>query len=326
MSGILTQLGVKDEVTFGTGVTVDRFFEYNSEGIQLDAARIESSALRASTRVQRSDRFAVNRKGAAGSLEMEVLTKGFGWWLKHLLGAVATSGPNADGRYTHTGTVASLSGDFFTLQVNRPFVDGSNQAFTYEGGKVATWSLSNSVDGLLMLTLELDFEDESTGVALATASYPTGAELFSFVGGTVTVGGTAFDVSSASVSCDNGLKRDRHFIRGSSLKKEPLEAAFRDIGFELSADWESLAQYSRYVSTTAAGALAQIVLTWQGPTLIAGSSYPLVTVTIPAARFDGSTPNVGGPDLLTQTLTGKALSNGTDSAITVALGTADATP
>jgi hypothetical protein len=205
-------------------------------------------------------------------------------------------------------------------------VDGSNQAFTYEGGKVASWELANSVDGILMLTLNLDFEDESTVPALATAAYPTGAELLTFVGGTVTVGGSAFAVSEASVTCDNGLKTDRHFIQGSALKKEPIENAFRDIGFSLTADWESMAQYSRYVSTTAAGALAQIVLTWQGPTLIGTASYPTFTVTIPAARFDGSTPNVGGPDLLTQSLTGKALFDGTNSAITVAVGTADATP
>ena|SRR5688500_12911218 len=326
MSGLLTQAGVKDEAVFGTPLTVDRFFEYTTEGIQLDVQRIESSALRATTRVQRSDRFAVNRKGAAGAFTTEVLTKGFGWWLKHMLGTVATAGPT-DLKYTHTGTVASLAGKSFCLQVNRPFVDGSAQAFTYEGGKVASWELSNSVDGLLMLTLNLDFEDETTASALATASYPTATELFSFVGGAVTVGGASFDVvRDVTVTCDNGLKTDRHFIRSSSLKKEQLEAALRNITFSLTADWDSMAQYNRYVSATAAGTLAQIVLTWQGPTLIGTASYPTFTVTIPAARFDGSTPNVGGPDLLEQSLSGRALFDGTNSAITVAYGTADATP
>lgn len=61
-----TQAGMKDEVTYGTAVVVDRFMEYNSEAIKANVTRIEYNGLRTGQRVQRTDRFVTVNKGAAG--------------------------------------------------------------------------------------------------------------------------------------------------------------------------------------------------------------------------------------------------------------------
>lgn len=327
MSGILSQLGTKDEVTWGTAVVVDRFNEMNSESIQMDVQRIESSSLRAGTRVQREDRWAVNRKGAEGDIEMEVMTKGFGLWLKRMLGTVATSGPT-DSKYTHTATIATLTGVSFTTQVGRPFAASTTvQPFTYNGCKVANWEFSNSVDGILMAKMGINAKDETTATALATASYPTGMELFTFAGGAITIGGSSVSIiSDATVSGDNGLNTTRYGF-GSQAKNEQVEDHHREVTFSLSADFVDLTNYNRYVSLTTAGAQAQVVLTWTGPTLIGASSYPTLVITIPAARFDGETPTVDGPEMLTQTLSGKAFTpTAGTSAVTIAYGSADTTP
>lgn len=321
------QLGAKDEVTYGTPVTVDRFFEFNSWNVKPQRGRIESAGLRAGQRVQRADRWVPLNNGAAGDANFEVLSKGFGFWLKHMLGSVSSSAA-VDGKTTHTGSIADLKGDSFTAQVNKPFHPAdTDQAFTYEGGKITKWQLANSVNGLLMATLSMDFEDVSTATALATASYPAGTvELFSFVGGTITVGGSQVDMTDFTVACDNMLKVDRQYIRGNSLKKEPTENGFRAVTWSCAADFESLTQYNRYVSDTAAGALATIVATWQAPTLIGVSSKPTIVVTIDEARFDDHTADISGPAALQQQLSGRGMFDGTTSAVTIEYGSADVAP
>lgn len=325
MTTLSSQLGVKDESTYGTPVTVDRFYEYTSESIELDVQRVESKQLRATTRVLRQDRFMPNKKGASGSVSMDVPTKGWGWWLKHMLGTSATTGPT-DANYTHTGTVGSLLGDFFTLQVNRPFhPSGTAQAFTYHGGKIASWELGCEVDGNLTFTANCDFEDEDTSTGLASVSYPTDFRIFTFVGGSLTIAGSSVDITSIKVAGDNKLMTDRHFIRGSTLKKEPVEADFREITWEVGADFDSLTQRNRYVAAAAASTYAEIIATFDGPIAHGGSTVPRVTITIPAARFDAASATVGGPEPLTQTLSGMALDDGTNSPLTVAYRTTDST-
>ena len=55
-SGLAAQFGVAEETTWGTAATPDRFYEFVSEGIKNDLARIESKGLRSQNRVLRSDR------------------------------------------------------------------------------------------------------------------------------------------------------------------------------------------------------------------------------------------------------------------------------
>lgn len=321
-----TQFGFKDEVTYGTAVVVDRFMEYNSENIKADYARVEYAGLRASQRVQRSDRFVPVEKGASGPVKFNPLTVGFGFWLKHMLGTVAT-GATADSVTPHTGTIGSLLGDAFTAQVNRyDAVSAANRAFTFEGGKIPSWELMCDVDGLLECTLNMDFEHQTTATALASASYPSGGELLSWAGGAVTVGGTATPVSTFKVACDNGLKTDRHKLRANTQKQQPLENKHRMITWEYTADFDSLTDYNRFVSATAAGAVAQIIGTWTGPTLVGVSAYASLVATVDAARFDSADVAVSGEGIIEAKFSGRGLYDGTDSPVTLVYTTADATP
>lgn len=320
------QLGVKTESVYGTAVTVDRFFEYDSESIEESYGRTEGDPLRVGSSVIRSDRSTPYFAGASGPVSMAVLTKGFGWWLTHLLGGtVSTSGPT-DSKYTHTFGEGDLYGKSFTLQVNRPFhPSGTNQAFTYEGGKVTDWTLSNSVDGNLMLEIGTDFEQVATGTALATASYPTAMDNFTWVGGVVTIGGSAYDITEISIKGDNGLDTERAQIRGNADKKQPTSSR-RKYEFSIKADFDSLTQRNRAAATVRASTLAAITATWTGPVLIGSSSYPTFTVTIPAARFDAWKGATEGTDAIEQELSGEIRYDGTNSPITIAYGTTDATP
>src|SRR5487761_1382902 len=193
LTGIDGQFGYAAETgNYGTYLAPDHFVEIVSEALALQVDRISSSGIRAGSRVARSDRWVANKKGAAGNLSFEVASKGFGLMLKHWLGAVATTVPvGGTTSKTHTATIADMTGLSLTLQVGRPDNTGVVRAFSYPGCKILDGELTNAVDGILMFNPTIDGHDEDTTQTLAVATYPTASELLSFVGGTVTIAGTA---------------------------------------------------------------------------------------------------------------------------------------
>lgn len=320
-----SQLGFKPESVYGTAVTVDAFAEYTSENVKSMPRRVEALGLRAGTRVQRSDRFQPYTGGAAGPIEMPVMTKGHGVWFKHALGGNATTGPT-DSNYLHTATIATLLGDSMTVQVNRNLYDETDQAFTWEGCKItrATWTAA--AEGMLTATYELDAEDEKTNTALASASYPSSADIFDWAGISATVGGSAFEIHEFSISITNPLNVDRRRLRGSTVKKEPVENAMRTVEWSMKADFTALAPYSRMVDTDRADTLAALVVTCNGRTAHAGTTLPSVVFTIAASRWDDQDGlGVAGFDPLEPTWSGIGLYDGTNSALKIEYTTTDTT-
>jgi hypothetical protein len=223
--------------------------------------------------------------------------------------------------------VGTLKGKSFTAQFNRVDAGAGDNVFTYEGGKVDSWELSCAVDGLLTANLSMDFAKETIGAgagvyAKATPTYPTSLVLLSFVGATVTIGGSAFDVTSASVKGDNGLKTDRYGIRATgTTKNEPLEADMREFTASFNAEFQSVAHAQRVAAATAAGALASVTLKWQTP-----DTLHSVQVDLPALRFDEGAVNIDGPGILDQAINCKALTPAAGgSPVTITVVTPDAT-
>jgi hypothetical protein len=324
MGALDQQLMTKTESAYGTAVVVDRTWEFNSESISDDFRRTEGDPLRVGTYVKRADRNTPYYGGASGTIQMDVLTKGFGWWLTHLLGQVATTGPTETTVYTHTGTMTDLYGKSFTCQVARPLhPSGTVQPFTFEGGKVTEWTVSNSVEDNLVLEVNADFQQVATGTALATAAYPAAMQNLTWAGGTITVGGAQIDVTEFSMSVNNGLNTDRRFISGTTDKKEPTGGR-REVSFSLNADFAALTERNRAAAITSAGTHAAIVATWVGPTLLGTTIYPTFQVNIPSARFDEWSAANEGPEGITQELSGVGTYDGSSSAVSVVYRSADA--
>lgn len=319
-SGLSAQLGTAEESTYGTPVTVDRFFEFISETLKLDVGRIESKGLRAGQRVLRSDRWAAGKRSVGGDISMELANKSFGRWFKHAFGGVATSQPDAVGNptvYKHTFTPGDIP-TAQTIQVGRPDTSGTVRPFTYHGCKIASWELACQVDDFATLKASILAEDEDTATGLAAATYPASLALMTFVQGTLTVAGGALDVRTATVQGNNGLAEGRYFL-GSALRKNPLEAALRPYSGQLSGEFESLTAYNRFVN----GTEAELVLLFQGATI--STTYKFETKITANVRFDGETPTVGGPDILALNLPYKVVDNSTTS-IKIEYQTTDTTP
>lgn len=326
------QLGIVDESTYGTPVTVTRFYEFNKDGIRFKPGRVKSAGLRSGHRTMRNDRAVPHRgMGAAGPIELDVMTKGFALLLKHCLGTVGTAGPT-DSVYTHTIAEGAINGKSFTAQSNRPFHPAdTDQAFTYHGCKVTSWELSQQVaddsGGILKLTVDVDAEDFDTSTGLASASYTASTLPYAWTHLAVTIGGSSVPVKSFKVGCDNRLTAgmDRAYARASSLKQEPVEAGLRGWYGELVADFSDLTQHNRVTAAVAASMYAQIVATWTHDVLAGVSTYPSIVCTIPAARFDDGLPEMDGNPLQVA-YRFEPTYNGSASPVTLAYASTDATP
>lgn len=337
MSGSLTRFGIGKESTYGTAVAITKSFEIMSEDFTGKYERTTAEALSGSF-VQRADRFGVNRKGAEGSVTLEPLTKGFGDWLAAMTGQVATAGPTNVAVYTHTATIASLTGKTLTAQVIRYDESGTARPWTYEGGKVTNFEFSNTVDQTLRVTIGMDFELESNPDAPATVyaatdllalpSAPALANIFTWQEGEIKVGGVAYDISEVTIGVDNSLNTDRYFIRVGSTKKEPIQDGKREVTWSFTMPYIDNNFWEKVSSATAAGSYAELRAKWVGLTAIPTSSpvsYPSIEIIIPVARFDEGGPVVAGEGMLEQSFSGVGLYDGTLSPISIVYVSNDTT-
>lgn len=313
------QLGVVAETTYGTAVTVTKFYDFVSESLKREQERIESASLRANHRVLATDNWALGTVNVSGDVEMEVRPKGHGFWWSHAIGGLVTTQPDNVGNptvYLHTFTPGDLP-TAFTCQIGRPDLADTAQPFTYAGCRVTGWSMSCNVNEFARMSMSILGRSETTATALATASYPTNNKALTFVQGSLTLAAVALPVKSFSLEASNNLTEDRYFL-GSTLREQPLENALREYTGTLDTEFSGLTNYNRFVN----GTEATLVLTFTGNNI--SGIYDYKTTITANVRFDGETPNIGGPEVMMQPLPFKVINNGTLS-IKVEYQTTDAT-
>lgn len=316
--GLNTQLGTGEEVTYGTPVTVTKFYEINSESLDYQKTVLQSSGLRAGARQLRR-RGSVVTRSAGGNITLEVVTVGMGRWFKHCLGGTPTSvqqgGTTA---YLQTFSLGNLPTGL-TVQKGVEEATGTVKPFTFHGGKVTSWELACAVGDIVTLSLDMDFEDVDTSTALATASYPTISQ-FDFTQGTLSVEGSEVaNVTGATIGGTNNLKTDSFYLGTSGLKGEPVDNDFPSIQGSLSAEFVSQAALvDRFLNDTA----ASLVLTFTGAVISGAYNYSLV-ITVPEVRFTGQLPQVGGPDVVVLDVPFDGHYDGSSAGITIEYTTTD---
>lgn len=329
---VQTQLGVKQEDTYGTPKTVDSFYPLIGETFVPNTLKQESTSRRSNALFQAKTANLVIPAGVKGDLVLPAYNRGLGKFLKWMLGAVSTAGPADTTAYTHTFTCAALEGLGFTAQTNRPFHStNSPQPFTVSGGKVMSWNISVAPNGEMTITLTVDGHVYSFSTSLATASYPSDYELLSWAdtASGLTVAGTPVPCTAWSLSGSNGLKDSDPHIGAAHV--EPIRNAFRDIDFSFTADFTDLSLANLANAVTNAGQYPGspgMVFKLGAPSLITGAATtkPSLTITTSAPRFDDDPINNADMEPTMQTVTGKIRDDLVNSPISIAYVTADSTP
>jgi len=316
-SGEAAQLMISEESTYGTYVAVTRSYEMVSETLKRKIERLESKGLAAGRRVIRSSRWVPGKDSSGGDINLELNSIGQGLLFKHMLGANVTSGSSPV--YTHTATPGDLPTSL-SVQVGRPSIDGTVNPFSYTGCRIHQWELGCKAGEIAMIKLSIAAQAETTAQALGTFDATKIGVPLTFVGGTLSLGGSQVDVLDATLKGNNSLDVGRFRLRGAATPKQPLENSWRDYTGSITADFESLTQYNHY----SAGDELALSLVFVGAAIPSGGGSKYQLTITQNVRYDGETPNVSGPQMLTQPLPVKAVASGADStAVTFAYQTTD---
>lgn len=296
-------VGWKSESVWGTPVTVDTFMPVLSADMSIDEGYLRSNAIRAGRRTRSLGRLGAKTVGA--TVDMELPNLSLATLLKHVLGAVSTSGA---GPYEHVFTPGEHSGKSLTVQVGIEDSGGTARPFTLSGTKVNSATVSCTVGELAQLSVDLTSRDYTTATALATPSYAADLIPFTFIEGAVEVNGSPVaSARAATLTINKGLKTDRHVI-GSPLIREQVEQDHFEITTEITADFDSLTLFN----LIAAGTAVTSVLTFDN------GSETLVVET--NGQIVGDPPSLTNPGIEEQTIRLDHSSNTSDAhTITVTL-------
>jgi hypothetical protein len=317
MSSILDQviqLGV--ESTFGTAVAPTRAFEAQADTFTRDTEQIESVGFRRDMQTLRSDRYDTISLGATGSIEVDVLNKGHGLLMQHLLGASAGPTQQAStAAYLQTfSTNDTGPAGSYTIQVSRVDSGGSLRTFTYEGCTPTGFNITQELGAATKMRIDYDAETEQNSTAEATPAYPSSADVFVYTDATIEIDDSAAtNFTSFSLDGDLGMKTDRRFLTGSATKSQPKRSSVPSYTGTLNAEFADLTNFNKYIN----GTTFKLEFIATMGTAIAGSYYPYFHVTMPVCMFTGTTPVASLDDMTTAEYPFTVLDNGSDAAVSI---------
>jgi hypothetical protein len=341
-SGLSGQVGAVAETTYGTPVTVTHFYEFLSENFVFNPAWLDGMGLKAGQAYNRASRTVVSQADVNGDLTMEhtsgeaanAVADSMGFWWKWALGsALVTPTVVVGTAFKQVHTNGSKAGQFLTCQVGRPQISGVTvQPFTYTGVKVTDWEFSCNDNQIAQLKVTCDGQTELTSTGLAAASYPTPNGLFSFANATVmTIGGTASTsagettiaagvslgsrVNGIVITGSTPMKVDRYGLGNAGLKGEPIENAIPTITGTLSTEFFSRTELYD-VFKTAGTVPLQVDFTKfdaagnDANGAAAGANPYRLSFILPAVKFKTGSVNIGGPDVIPQSIGFQAYDDG----------------
>jgi hypothetical protein len=322
MAGILdTPLVYGAETTYGTAsVTLTRGYEAKVDAWKKSVEYMETRGFRSGLQAMSAGRTIAVPTGGSGTLNVDVFNKSMGMLLRDMF--VTTTGPTQQGATTAwLTTFATGAGGpttSATIQQNRVGVTGTSFAFTHLGCLCTGWELSQEVGGKLELVSNFDFQDVSTVVGAGTPVYAATPTVFHWGNCVVSIGGSAVDMKSISLTANYNMATDRRFLKGSTLKSKPVTAQLPSFEGTIEGEFLDLTQYNRFVS----GAEVVAQFKWTGA-LIEGAHNFEFTVDMPAIQIRGESPEVSLDDFPKQSIPFVVLWNGTNPAITVSTKSTD---
>lgn len=284
--GHATVVGYGEQSAWGTAVTPTAFLEAMQESMQLTQSAVRQGTLARAGML----RYTKSKRMVGGGVQHYMPYQGAELLLKHATGGtVASAQIGTTGVYTHTFTMAEkLPEAGLTVFVARDGVAaGTGDAMKYDSCQVADLTLTQDVEGRMLLAAEFQGRDEALANAEA-ASYTGAPEVDWTELTTLTVnGGSPLTVEAklAEFKIGNPLADDR-FKLGSRLRKGLGRGDLRIVTGKLELEFDSLSEYNLFRALTECAISAE----WTGP-IAAGSTPYKFRIDIPRAVFSGSTPN-----------------------------------
>lgn len=303
--------GVAAETTWGTPVTVTRFYEALTESHEDDLALESIETIRGNSPQQ----IALLHRWAKGDVEILANYHGIGLLLKHLIGSVSST--TASSPYTHTIPNASSgipATDRIGLGLTMQFQRDNGLFFTYAGAKITGMRHSFGTDQASRMNFSFLSKAATTGTTGATASFSTLAPMKPSQA-SITFDGATLSARNVTVEIQNPV--DEVAILGSTtLGAEPNRSGVQKVTGSAEVLFDSLTQYAKLDGATDVA----IVVTSTDAT-------NSITYTMTKSRLTKGTPHNRGRDRLVATFTWETYYNSaTTENCVIALVNGDSTP
>lgn len=350
-SGLGASLGIATESAWGTETTASmKHYEFLSESLTQTPTYLDSAGLRQGQAFKRIARTQISRYDVGGDITIEFADKGvsatggggMGLWLKHSLGSTGTPSQLGTGTaWQQLHTPQPKDGLGLTVQFGRPQAASpyTSNPFTYSGCKVASWEFTCSDGQLAQFKVTVDGSTEATGTALVSPVYSNsayGGGIFSFADvasgnfligtaaatgtGGMTLSGTASVatvVKGITITGTTELAGERFGFGNAGRKREQLMNGIPTITGSLDAEFTNRTEFYDLFQGGSTRAL-QLKFTHGTAGTGAGEPYTL-QFTLPALKFKTAAANVGGPDIIQQSIGFECYDDGSGNVFEVKL-------
>lgn len=319
-SGLGDSFGLATEPTFGTYATITRWHEVEAAPFKKNKRIVQGGGLSGGVLSPRGARRVLVGEDASGSLSMEVVDKKMGLLLSHCTGTVATGTVTGSG-FTYDFPIVDNIGRYFSGQFVIIDTTGTPRPYTGLGCKVTAFELSCDMNGILMLSVEIDGKQVSEAQSAVAVAITQGlapfhwAQFFPSFGGTVTSGivatGTAVSgVQGMSVRFERPQATDRFNAGGAGLKSEPLMNGKWNVTGSFTMEFADKTQIvDRFQTDTS----TSLLLPFIGTTQISAAVFPTLAIHLPQVFFDEAQPEISGPDVNSSTVNFTATYDGANS-------------
>jgi hypothetical protein len=326
-SGLGTTWGFSAaESSYATPATADRFYEINSHTLDYNKTVVQGGGLRGSGLYGRQSRRTVTLKSASGDVPMDLPSKGINRLLQAWSGSTAAPVQIASTtayKSIHTPQVALSS---YTLRsgLARAVAAGTRDVYLFAGSMVTQWQLGCNAGEIAVCTTSWDCQNVTRAAESSDISTYSPANVFHFLEGTLTLGGTVSTgsglvsvsggtavaaVTGATVTGVNGIKVDRNFYNSGGLKAQPLRNNWGAVTGSLTAEYTD----ATIVDANLADTPMALELKFVGPQIASTGQYETFDLIIPSITFNGELPKPSGPDVLTITAPFDGLDDGTNA-------------
>lgn len=324
-TGLDATLGFALEEEYGVYKEPDTWIEAESFSPKLEKQYTQSRPLRGRPGVPIA-RHTETTRSVAGSISLEVPNQGFGAILNLLHGEEVEPEEVKEGAYlqTHPIGVTAPNGKSLTLQANKPTA-AADQAFTYLGGKFTQAAFSCDTSAQLKCALDLIAADGEIEQELVEAEYPEAIKGRTFDEAEVEIGGEAIAegliIHSFNLVVPLPMKDGRFGLGQGGTQAEPI--GFNDSmepTLEFAAEFSNAELLEYYLEQEELAVTIKFV-----GEAIKETAKEEIQFVLPAGKFTGEDPEVGGPDLLDQTANFMVLDDIENPLVTVKYQSTDET-
>lgn len=300
-SGLGGAVGIADESVYGTFVAPTNFYDVTKSDMKKVKTTVQGGGLANGRMAQPGSRRLVTSQAASGTIDLEVPDLGFLPIMRHMFGDSGTKVANGTA-WDWTFALADNHGRSFSLQQQIPDTAGVMHAYSYLGCKVTDVEFQCSRDNLLTVTVTIDGQDVSETQTLATPSYLASVVPFSFKSMSVKMGtyGTEAAVSGVNkwdLKFSRSMDTGSYYANGNGLKAEPIMNGWASVTGSFDVDFVNKAQFADLFRDDTP---TSCVVGFTGPTIATGVQA-LFQITVPEIFFDGDSPTLDSPAIVTGT-------------------------